>query len=471
MALKNTDPPTVILDLDTVNPTDGDLESYLLGLLDLPAFRLLRYRDQGPPVAEQQTHEHFGAYADGWLLVTELDDAGYDLVASATHTTEKKRITKSTVWGGDLLNVPLHYATARLENPTEEQTRQVRRDLILRRAGEAVGALVIVTNRKVLLDTIPELEGLRYDCTTLTPAAALSFAGYWLRARGEYVVHAGSSTGRTDRSLFYTVATHVVLPAAWRWGQALATANAPDRLTRLHLAQRSRFATALKARDRSWAAGFTMSASDARDEGIDCVIDVALNLMGAFDSIARLIEALNPTGTDDVNAVWQKPAWIKLQKGRLPDLINTARRHKPIFDIVRSLRNTIHGTALHTVLVKDTYSTTGDAYLALPVEDTEALRSAFNNSGGFDTWRVKELYPGHLQADPDRLIDEMITRSAASLNEMMQAVPIESLLGLPKPAASAPPNQGVYHSNHLKNIERQLGLELTHTPGDHHHAA
>ena len=61
----NADPLMVILDLDTVAPEDGELERYLIGLLNISDFRLLRYRDKGPPDAEQQSDEHFGAYAPG----------------------------------------------------------------------------------------------------------------------------------------------------------------------------------------------------------------------------------------------------------------------------------------------------------------------------------------------------------------------------------------------------------------------
>lgn len=115
---------------------------------------------------------------------------------------------------------------------------------------------------------------------------------------------------------------------------------------------------------------------------------------------------------------------------------------------------------MHTVLVKDTYSIDEDSYLALPPEETELLRRVFEQSGGFDIWGIQELRPGHLQAEPDRLIDQMITQSAGALNAMMSATPPETLLGLAAPVETTPPDQGVFRERHQRNVELQLGLKL-----------
>lgn len=463
MALLHAAQLKVILDTDTVTPDDGDLESYLIGLLGLPDFLLLRYSDAGPPAAERKHDEHFRTdYAPGWLTIHPVDEPSWDMTAYAAYVDGDDRLTSTFVGGGDLLELPLHYALQQLQDPIDEQRDQLRRDLTLQIAGDDTHMPILVTNRAVLLNPIPGLPGLQHDCAALSPKAALVFVGFWLRAKGEYVIQAGNgTTGRTDRVLFYSLATQGLLPAGWRWSRAISQADRSNQrhLHQLTASQRSRVGTALKARDRCRTAEFSMSTSDARDEAIDCVVDVAMNLMGAFDATAQMVEILNPTKTPLHYAKWQDRNWPRKQRKHLPDLLDAAQRHRPIFDIIRILRNTIHARGLHTLLVKNATSVQPDeSYLALPEEQTEDLRKAFEGSGGFDAWQVQELYRGHLQADPDRLIDEMIIRATAALNEMMDATPVGQLLNVTPEPSATPLNEGVASERYRTNVRRQIGL-------------
>lgn len=470
MALPHTTTLRFILDTDTVTPDAGDLESYLIGILDgHDDVLLLRYSDNGPPETELH-HNDFsptGRHAPGWLVIDPVHDHSDNhfwntVVASAAYTYADDQITRMGVHGGDLLEVPLHYSLRQLQDPTAEQQAQLRRDLILQRAVEAIHETFLVTNRAILLDPIPGLPDLPHGRHTLGPAAALVFVGHWLRAKGEYILQAGTrSTLRTDRVAFYSLATESLVPAGWRWSRNFSqTAPSEQRhLRQLQASQSSRIAAALKARDRSWAAGLSMSTSDAQEEAIECVVDVAMNLMGAYDATAQMVELISPTETPLRNSKWQFENWTKKQGKRLPDLLATFGRHQSIFDIIRILRNTIHGRCMEGLLVKyPPIARPDEFYLALPEEQTGGLRRAFEGSGGFLQWKVQELFTGHLQADPDFLIQNMILQAATALNEMMNATPVAQLLKLSTEPSANPPDEGLFNERNRTNARRQIGL-------------
>jgi len=388
-------------------------------------------------------------------------DHFWNIVASATYTNADDQITQMGVHGGDLLEVPLHYALRQLQDPTAAQQAQLRRGLILQRAAEAIHETVLVTNRAVLLDPIPGLPDLPHGRYALRPAVALVFVGHWLRAKGEYILQAGThSTIRTDRVAFYSLATESLVPAGWRWSRAFSqTAPSEQRhLRQLQASQSSRIAAALKARDRTWAAALSMSTSDAQEEAIDCVVDVAMNLMGAYDATAQMVELLNPTETPLHNSKWQFKNWTKKQRKSLPDLLATFGRHQSILDIIRILRNTIHGRCMEGRLVRYPHIARPDEfYLALPEEQTDELRRAFEGSGGLHQWKV-QLSRGHLQADPDFLIQNMIIQAATALDEMMDATPVAQLLKLSTEPSANPPDEGLFNERNRSNARRQIGL-------------
>lgn len=455
---------TIVLDVDTVDSADGDLEEYLLGLLQLPEVQLLRYSDDGPPDGAVEDSK-LGRFAKGWLVITPVDEPGYDLLATTTHSHDGDSIHQSAVRGGDLVTVPLHFILQQYNDP-ESHRDQVRRDLIMRMACGAAKATLLVTNRRTLTEPIPGLPNWKTEITAALPSEALPILGLWLRARGKYVVEAGRRIkGEVDRGGFYDIAAGELLPSSWRWARSIRhfpedrATHASDFVATLH----SRVGSALKARDRQKMAPLSMSAADARDESVDCVIETAWNLMGAFDAAAQLIELINSTSTPAKDVKWQHKDWVTKQEATLPEVLAVATQHRPIFNIVRALRNTVHGRLLHTVLVKGATGRGNDDqdYMSLPEEQTRALRAAFGALGGLERWGVRELVPGQLHADPGLLIDKMTLHATAAVSEILLKVPIEKLLDLTEELATETPDEPLIGRRQRSNVLQQLGLTLT----------
>lgn len=95
----------------------------------------------------------------------------------------------------------------------------------------------------------------------------------------------GSGCGGVDRLGFYSLAADELVPAQWRCIGAFD--HVRDEARDLQLFILGRVSSALKTRDRERAASWLMSPEDARDDAIDCVVEVAWNLMGDFDAAAR----------------------------------------------------------------------------------------------------------------------------------------------------------------------------------------
>lgn len=455
----------VVLDVDGLSGTP--IESYLIGLLECAGgIESLRYSDAGPPEAEIRRFEPTGdMYARGWLTVEPEQVATFSLAATAVHSLDGTAVTRSAVDGGDRLNVPLHYILQQLGSP-ESRHEQVRRDLLLVLACEAIGAKILITNRSSLINRIDALPGWRYDTSALRPDEAVAVVGLWLRATGRHIVYAGmKGTATVDRALFFSVAADGLVPERWRWARAIPNFPSDDRVHArdMLLALHGRIALALKDRDRERIAGFKMSPSDARDEAVDCVVSVALHLMGAFDAAAQLLELVSPTGALRSDVGWQRKDWLKMQRGQIPSAIEAASRHRSIFHIVQVLRNTVHSRLLDTVTVvaRRAGGDQRDDHMVLPQDETEKLRRAFNASGGLTAWSVRELRPGHLYADPSRLVDRMISQSGIALNEILAATPLETQLQIDSELSKAPSDIGIIETAARSHIAAQIGLRIS----------
>jgi len=152
MALLHTSRFRVVLDTDTVTAAAADLERYLIGLLGLADFLLMRYGDQGPPATDRRRDDFRGTeYAPGWLMVHPIENSGYGTTATATYSEGNGGVTRARVGGGDLLELPYQMALRQLENPTDAQRDQLRKDLTLPLACGAADAAILVTNRTLLL--------------------------------------------------------------------------------------------------------------------------------------------------------------------------------------------------------------------------------------------------------------------------------------------------------------------------------
>jgi hypothetical protein len=456
-------PLRVVVDLDTVDLQSGGVEEYLGGLLRLDDFRVLRYRDDGPPLEERRREGDLRVdYAKGWLMVTPVSEPTWDDVAYASWA-EGDTISRAAVGGGDLLEVPLHFAMANEPGTTaSRRSDEIRQALVLRLACDEVKIPLLVTNRRVLLDPIAGIPQL-HKCTVLNPDEALRLVGTWLRTRGQYITHANSrALHRVDRGLFYAAAATDLLPRRWTWAFALARDASLRETYTLHdlgLTVLDRFASAIKAFDRALSARLLMNATDAQDEGIECVETVALHVMGAFDATARIVDALlRESRLPGREVGWQKSSWLDRVRKLYPRIGEVADQFKDSMSVARLLRNTIHARRMNTILLPDN-DPDGEPqpFIALPREETDLLQAAFEGSGGLSKWGVRQVIPGRLEADPQVLMHEMLLQGADALNALMEALPIQQILAVDMDE-QPPAYSTALSETELVNIRMQLGI-------------
>lgn len=429
-------PFKVVLDLDTVDPNSSRCDRHLARILQLSDFAPLRYSEAGPPTDLLiHVNELEADYAEGWLTITPAPDPTWDLAAVATFSLEGS-VTRSIVRGGDMLEVPLHFLIRDLGGELPSGSKEeIRRALILRLTCDEIDAPLLITRRQVLLHPPQGLPSLS-KCTTATPSEAFSLLGIWLRTNGKFISRVNNDWVTTvERSTFYSAAAMSLLPTWHVWAPQLsrdAEINEDHFRHDLHLTVLNRVASAIKARDRALSASIVMGKGDAQDEAIDCLEDVALQIMGAFDAEARIINStLGEASRPRQQVGWQKKEWLRQVNGMLPAVAEAARQNCASIEVPRIIRNTIHARRMNTILLPTgARDNETQPFIALPREETELLQATFERAGGFKKWGVRQVISGRLEADPAVLINQLLIQGTEALNRIMQAAISYTSLGV-----------------------------------------
>lgn len=449
----------VVIDVDSL-AEDDDQARFLLALLQQNEVETFKYSDQGPPAEEvQQPVPNLDIkICPGWLLFEPSTDPTWDDQGQVTYTTGKETWHGNTVrGGGDFLTIRSAQAAERL-GPLAPDTDQTRRDLTALLAVSAASTHLFVTNRLVLLDH-PELPTFDPVCAAVDVKDALAAVGVWLRAKGVYIVLAeGRGKATVARHRFYMIALRNVLHGSWRWGHG-CTASGDPVLHDLSLALHRRLVTALKARDRALSAGFFMAEEAARDEVLECVDAVALNLMAAFDVAARVTHRI--LGIQKPKPSWLYEKWVQ----QLPTgLASVAISRGDVLTLISKLRNTIHEKAMHLGTIQHKQDGDADYYVVLPADQAEELRAAFETLGGLPAWGVREFGPGRLWAEPSRLIEQLLRWGIHTLDELLAATPVENLASGVTLQTQPPADDLVWSERARRNVSWQMALRGLSNP-------
>lgn len=446
----------VVIDVDSF-PEDDDQARFLLALLQQDEVETFKYSDQGPPAEEvQQPVPNLDSkVCPGWLLFEPSTSPTWDDQGQVTYTTGKDTWHGSTVrGGGDFLTIRCAQAAERLGSLAPD-TDQARRDLTALLAVSAASSHLFVTTRVVLLNQ-PELPIFDRVCPAADVKDALATVGVWLRAKGVYIVIAeGRGKATVDRHTFYMIALRNLLHESWRWGHG-CTASGDPVLHDLSIALHRRLVTALKARDRTLTAGFFMAEEAARDEVLECVDAVALNLMAAFDVTARVANRVLAVVPKDRNASWLYPDWSK--KLPRPGLGSVVDSHFDVLTLTSKLRNTIHEKAMHLGTIQQKQDGDADFYVVLPADQAEELRTAFEALGGLPAWGVREIGPGRLWAEPLQLIEQLLRRGIHTLDALLAATPIENLAPGVTLQTQPPADDWIWSQRVRRNVSWQMTL-------------
>jgi hypothetical protein len=402
--------------------------------------RLVRYSDDGPPPeAPTRKVSHGPDLAVGWVTPVTDPQIGEENFWYAEAACEGPTFT------GYFRSVADHVAsTASTLAPQSEEQR--RRAGVAVAVAQAIGPDMFITDR-------PHLLGLPWTAAGLTICSvedALAMLGLYLRSQGDYRIWFAEDGGWTmalGKRFYYWIATRGLIPQAWRWTSACAQhaqAGGDDTLLHLTLSALQRVHAALEARDvvhRGLNQPQTPQTNDDAISGLEVALTM---LLAAVDLTAVVAHEVLSLPGQSRRASWHHDGWrAQLAKvdPALAAITAPGNRERHALDILRHVRNSIHGVAMTGMAVHGRGPVR--SLMSLPASTQAEVTAAMTALGGLSRWGVEIVRPGDLHADPGVLLEELLPRVIALLNTLMQANPIETLEHVNlTPADLLPPPHG-----------------------------
>lgn len=434
------------------------------GLISHPYVEVFRIGDDGPPdQAERLSTEAGTRYVPGWIVWTEPPSGTGD-IPFVQATEDGKRVSRRTLVGNahELAAADPDSIAYRERGESEAAAQRVRDVRALEAAREA-GADLFITERPYLRNLSWELAR---QVVVASPESALPLVGLYLRRQGIFLTYRsadGRATASLSRGLFYWVGTRDLLPAGWRWFSACVYADEEhDQLIHLGQSLFQRVQRALRDRDAVLWALNQPQTNDIADDALESLDGVLLGLMAAVDVTARVAHRALALNSNEYQAGWQNKRWLSEVAGMSPGLaalVAPGTSGANTVEILRLLRNSIHGAALQPLAISSHLRERDATVVGLPPDDTQRLVAAMDAVGGRRAFGLRITLPDRVHADPGKLADAIFTRTVGLLNRLMEGTPVESFAGTPIPSDdTVPPNDEIFGSQPRESIRLQLGL-------------
>ncbi len=355
------------------------------------------------------------------------------------------------------------------DRAADEAADRRERDALALGAAEAVHADLFITERPYLFATRLPVRGV----TVCALPEALAAVGLYLRSQQAFIIWKGadgSGTLSMNEGLYFWVGTRELLPAAWRWFSACAQqSRATSDRTLLELGESllRRVQRALEARDRFHRAFNLPQDNNTAHDVLSELDSILVSLMGAADVSARVAHLVLGIAGHPREAGWQRDQqWlpkVAAAEPTLAALFSPGTVHSHVLTVLRLMRNTVHGQMIRSIALQQPGRTLETAVM-LPVSDEAAILSAMDALGGRGSWGAS-TGPYRWLADPGVLIEQLLPRVLATLNEVMDKTPVERLSHVHlthadrQPPAPNPANGGNAFSERSRlSIRLQLGL-------------
>lgn len=454
----------VALDESSVGSAeDAHVVDLLRGLLRSESVRCWKVADEGPPLTAKRVRKPHGSAVDGWLEVRPgrrdvgvTHDVTYVEGDQIVLTSIAGDIGQAGIWKGDQT---YSYLT--------DFDAAERRDADSVVLGAAISAHcdLLITTRPFLLANqwFPDHGPIRSG-----PRDAVALVSQYLRLRGEYVAEASPAgvAARFNKGLFYWVGARALLPAGWDWISTFSKPNADgaaDDQNLLALTVFQRVARALSARDALRWHSYLPHGNDVADDLLAELDTVLLSLVGAFDALARATHRVCGFEDSERQAGWQFKRWMKQLRAcrsDITDVMDDGSVGADMFEVMRSLRNTVHGVGLRPVGIAmyprlDRQRTV----VSVPKEDARLIAGIVRRRGWEDSVGLEDWGEGRMYVSPLALVEHLIPLAAHVLNDIM-AVTLGDRSGLAGPPSdSRVATRDAYSAKHQANVLLQLGLE------------
>jgi hypothetical protein len=394
----------------------------LTGLLTHPCVKLLRYQDEGPGARLAGDEEP----PKGWACLLPPDgDQEWRGLVYAHSSGEGAYASVSRQVGAYARDDTGSGAYA--DRPPGAAADQRERDALAANVATAVGADLFITERPYLFGA----RKINIPCVTLCRVPdALAMTGLYLRSQGEFVLwRAADGTGgpTANEWLFYQIGAVALLPELWRWSgrQAGLPQPASDALAGLNSALLLRVVRALRTRDGFHRAFNLPQKRDAVRTLLVELDTILVMLMGAVDVSARFIHVLLALQGQQRDAGWQNKGWRAKLTGQgqpLADLFDNGTPLTDTLNILRHLRNTVHGEAIQAAMRQNGPSR--DAPITLPSAQESQILASMDNLGGRDAWGARLGTGGMVTVDPGQFVERLFPAVIRLLNTVMAATPL-----------------------------------------------
>ena len=285
---------------------------------------------------------------------------------------------------------------------------------------------------------------------------------------------------RFDRETFFWVASRAYLPEAWRWFSACVTYSsrvASDELLYTAQAVLQRVAKTFRHRDALLTAVNSYRTATAAEDAIDALETCLVFIVGAFDAAARVAHAvLGLSASTTHNAGWQKNAWLRQVRVESPDLADvcdSSTEGMNAFEVIRLLRNTVHGAGFRTTRIVGSTTSTRRTSIGLPTAQTSRLLHLVAQHGGTEQWGISpQSHTDAVTIEPDVALDRALIPAMDLLNRLLRATPVERLLtqwpeeilmSQPPGRDTPPDDDDIFAEHRTDSVRWQIGLNAVTT--------
>ena len=436
----------------------------LMGLLQQQSIRMYRYADDGPPIENAKLDGWGVPVAPDWITFVEADESLGAHAVGGAHLTLDGKQTSALVGGRDLLNLATTSGqTLYPDQDSDYLERRAKADVTAALVASAANADLFITTRPLCVGQ----RGIRPGgVLTLLPDDAIPIVSLYLRCGGIFLL---DGVTRTNRGPFWWVGARELLPAGWDWMTACvyqSVGTDDESLSLLAGSAHTRVARALQARDAIHAALLVPQDNDTGDIQAEQFEVLLVSLMGALDAAARVAHfAIGLPSSTAWQAKWQGKDWVKELGSEAPNLWAAVMSPDAItcLEIVRRLRNSVHGEALRATAVSRSIWKRDDTLIALPRGDADALRVIMEASGGEESWGVRPpLMPGRLYVDLAVLVERLMPGVLQTLNTIFKETPLARFDRVEWSSIErGAPSDNVWHPDIRRNVRWQLGLPET----------
>jgi hypothetical protein len=450
----------------TATEPDGRRRTHLRALLCHPMLDVHRYADDGPPPGTPvDPRSTTTPVYPGWVYVQTPLPPGGALMASGSAIVETANGWSLSGFMGNAGEVAAADTRGSFyaDLGTQEAAAQRRRDVTAAQvADQAVHADVFVTERPYLLGTSVRPTRQTVVCSV---AEATGLVGLYLRTQGDFVV---ADRFHYGRGLFYFVGARALLPSAWRWFAACvqhSTAAGDSGLLDIGESVLRRLTRALVVRDEVHADLCRAQDHDVADEVLAGVDEVCTLLMGALDAAARVAHrTLGLPAENEFGAGWQKirrRGWLSQVGAAEPALaarVAAGSDGQAALEVLRLLRNTVHGAALRSMQQRAS-GNAAQTMILVPDDGRAAIEAAIAAVGPGEDGGAHQAGPW-LALEPGRVVEQLFRLTIPLLDDLLGLTPVERLAGVVVTAESSSPPAGdaSFAPEASEAIVWQLGL-------------